>query len=261
MHPIIHLRNLFHSVLKRSFAGRVIKQAISRPATGAIHLVCATRRSEQEFWSDSALGRSLLPCRNDPQLHIHVHYENKLGLPSIYNPHLSNAPSDSLLLLIHDDVWLDTPDWMDRLRKGLGHYDILGVAGNTRLGSTQPAWLFRTIEDGRFVWDTGYLSGEVAHGHRSHGKVQRYGPVPLACKVLDGVFIGMRCRNIKRAKVEFDEIFQFHFYDMDFCRRACDTGLTIGTWPIPITHQSLGAFGGPDWQENFNKYLKKWNSE
>jgi hypothetical protein len=58
--------------------------------------------------------------------------------------------------------------------------------------------------------------------------------------------------------VRFDPRFTFHFYDMDFCRSCERAGLSMGTWPIAITHRSTGAFGSPAWQAGYAEYLAKW---
>jgi hypothetical protein len=259
-HPLIFFRNLVRNIFISTFIGKIFRQILARPATGVIHLVCATRKSKHDFWKNTALGKSLLPFINNPLLQLHIHFENTRGLPAIYNPFLANTAQKDILLFVHDDIWLDSPDWMERLRKGLGHFDIIGVAGNLRLSPTQPAWLFKAIVNDKFVWDYDFLSGEVGHGKSANGRVQRYGPTPIECKVLDGVLLGIRCKNAQRARLRFDETFQFNFYDMDICRSAARAGLTMGTWPIRITHQSKGVFGSPDWLASYGKYLAKWNS-
>jgi GT2 family glycosyltransferase len=58
--------------------------------------------------------------------------------------------------------------------------------------------------------------------------------------------------------VKFDERFDFHFYDMDFCRGAEKAGLRIGTWPIAVTHASGALFGTPAWRSALQVYLDKW---
>ena len=60
------------------------------------------------------------------------------------------------------------------------------------------------------------------------------------------------------AGVRFDERFDFHFYDLDFCRTARANGLRLGTFPLAVTHRSAGGFGSPAWQENAERYLEKW---
>jgi hypothetical protein len=47
---------------------------------------------------------------------------------------------------------------------------------------------------------------------------------------------------------------------MDFCRTARRRNLTLGTWPICLTHQSEGKFGGERWQKSFRVYLDKWGT-
>jgi GT2 family glycosyltransferase len=142
----------------------------------------------------------------------------------------------------------------------LNHFDIIGVAGNTRIVPNQPAWLFSKIEDGKFVWDKGTLSGSIGHGQLRKGQRSLYGPTPESCKLLDGAFLAIRSEVVHRSHLLFDERFKFHFYDMDFCRCASRIGLSLGTWPIELTHQSAGAFGNPAWQECHERYFEKWKS-
>jgi GT2 family glycosyltransferase len=66
--------------------------------------------------------------------------------------------------------------------------------------------------------------------------------VPAACEILDDVLLAIRKSVLMEHDLRFDMRFDFHFYDLDFCREARESGLTLGTWPIAITHQSGGAF-------------------
>jgi GT2 family glycosyltransferase len=107
--------------------------------------------------------------------------------------------------------------------------------------------------------DTAHLSGAVAHGRNPFGRVSAYGPVPAECELLDGVFLAAARRSVLLARgVHFDSRFEFHFYDLDFCRSARAAGLRLGTWPICLTHQSTGAYESPAWLDGYNKYLEKW---
>lgn len=259
LHPIIFFRNTVNRIFENALLGRVLQEIGNKPRNGTLHIISATRLNSEEFWSRSALGQSAQCLLQRSDVKLHIHFNNTLGLPTIYNNHIKAASARDLLLFLHDDVWLSGEDWTSMLRKALGRFDIVGVAGNVRLTEHQPAWLFKSFTSGRFVWDHGYLSGEVGHGKNPQSKPQRYGPTPVQCQVLDGVFLAMYCRNIKRSRVLFDEQFKFHFYDMDFCRSASRAGLTMGTWPIPLTHQSTGAFGSPGWLDAYEKYKAKWN--
>ncbi len=223
-----------------------------------ITLVSATRFSEEEFWSCSALGQSL--SRKDCQdegITLDIHFLNSKGLPDIYNHAIERSKGD-VLVFVHDDVWIDDPRFFDEIRKGLDEFDIIGVAGNRRCLPQQPSWAFI---DAEFTWDSPeYLSGAVAHGQTSHGSVTRYGSTPARCELLDGVLLAARRSALVDNDVRFDPQFEFHFYDLDFCRSASSKGLKLGTWNIRITHQSGGAFGSPGWREMYSLYLSKWDS-
>ena len=221
-----------------------------------VEIICATRFSEQEFWQRSALGISLQRLRHDHRLVAKIQFENRRGLPEIYNERIASADGADLLIFVHDDVWLDDCFLADRVREGLGVFDVIGIAGNRRRAPGQPAWIFA---DERLTRDSrDNLSGAVAHGHASCGAVVFYGPAPAGCELLDGVLLAVRKSTLTASGVRFDPQFDFHFYDLDFCRSARQSGLRLGTWPIAITHQSNGAFGSERWQALYRAYLGKW---
>lgn len=58
--------------------------------------------------------------------------------------------------------------------------------------------------------------------------------------------------------MRFDERFMFDFYDLDFCRSVERAGLRMGTWPIAITHTSVGQSGSPAWRGSLQTYREKW---
>jgi protein O-GlcNAc transferase len=66
--------------------------------------------------------------------------------------------------------------------------------------------------------------------------------VPMACDLLDGVFLAARVKQLRTHAVRFDPQFAFHCYDSDFCYTARARGLRLGTWPLPLTHASAGSF-------------------
>ena len=212
---------------------------------------------ETEFWEKSALGLSLRRLKRDTRLVARVAFENKRGLPEIYNARIDAADAQDLLVFVHDDVWIDDYFLAERVIEGLQAYDVIGVAGNRRRLPGQPAWAF---VDAKFTWDEKVqLSGAVAHGRNPFGAISFFGPAPADCELLDGVLLAARRSKLTAAGLRFDPRFEFHFYDMDFCRSARAKGLRLGTWPICITHQSGGAFGSEAWREKFDKYLAKWN--
>ena len=93
------------------------------------------------------------------------------------------------------------------------------------------------------------------------GRVDWFGPFG-PCEILDGVLFAVR-----RARTAmFDPQFDFHFYDLDFCRAARSMGLILGTWPISLTHAGkpasmveagIGLYDD-QWKRNRARYLAKW---
>lgn len=221
-----------------------------------IEIIAATRLTEKDFWSRSALGISLRRLALDTRMIARIAYSNRRGLPEIYNERIAAADAESVLVFIHDDVWIDDFFFGDRILDGLQAFDVIGVAGNRRRIRDQPAWAF---VDTRFTWDErANLSGCVAHGQHPFGKISYFGLVPCECELLDGVFLAAAKSVLANKGVAFDPRFDFHFYDMDFNRSARQRGLRLGTWPICLTHQSGGAFGPENWSVKYRAYLEKW---
>lgn len=223
-----------------------------------IEIISATRLREDDFWSKSPLGLSLRRLAHDRRLVARLAFANQRGLPDVYNAALSAPDGHNLLVFVHDDVWLDDYFLADRVIEGLRRYDVIGVAGNRRRVPYQPAWAF---VDTAFTWDdTVNLSGSVANGTHPFGAVSFFGEVPADCELLDGVFLAARKSALTANGVLFDPRFDFHCYDLDFCRSARQRGLSLGTWPICLTHQSPGAFGSPAWAQKYGEYIQKWGS-
>lgn len=222
-----------------------------------IEIVSATRLSQQEFVEKSALGLSLRRLQGDKRLRATVAFANSRGLPEVYNSRIQAADGREVLVFMHDDVWIDDYFLPERVLEGLAAFDVIGVAGNRRRVAGQTAWAF--IDEQR-TWDARVnLSGRVAHGKGPFGKVASYGDVvPAECELLDGVFLAARRARLLEKGVLFDPRFDFHFYDMDFCRTARKQGLRLGTWPVCLTHQSGGDFTTEAWKEKYRLYREKW---
>jgi predicted O-linked N-acetylglucosamine transferase (SPINDLY family) len=224
-----------------------------------IRIVSATRMSEAEFWSTSALGLSLRThMLAEHKLQASIAFNNTRGLSEVFNEQIIAAEANDVLVFIHDDVWIDEANFSESVLAGLAQFDVVGVAGNKRMVANQPAWPFLDLQ---FTWDDkANLSGRVGHGKEPFGAVSDYGPVPAACELMDGLFLATTKRALTKAQglVLFDPQFDFHFYDLDFCRTARQAGLRLGTWLVALTHQSGGAFGTENWRHKYQLYLKKW---
>ena len=222
-----------------------------------VTIVSATRFNEKDFREKSALGRSLMQTYAVFNLDRKIFYENARGLGACYNEAIDGVENeDEILIFVHDDVFLADFFWLDKLVHGFTRFDVLGLAGNKRRVSRQPAWAF--IDD-KFTWDdSANLSGVVGHGDGFPCQLSIYGQTMQPLKLLDGVLLAVRKRTLTRNAIRFDEQFRFHFYDMDICRQFEAKNVSMGTIPLGVIHASGGAFGGPDWRDGYETYLQKW---
>lgn len=158
--------------------------------------------------------------------------------------------SGELVVLCHDDIEFITPDWPQQLRRALAHFDLVGVAGTTRLIGS--AWSFAG-------WP--HLRGRVVHGLADG----RYALSTYSLdagdssdiQALDGVF--MACRRVVLDAVPFDaDTFDgFHLYDLDFSFRAHQAGFRLGVaGGIVLSHASQGRFDSV-WQHYGARFLAK----
>jgi GT2 family glycosyltransferase len=183
---------------------------------------------------------------------------NTAGLPSVYNQAIDESDADpAILLFIHDDVHLCDFHWTDTLNRALEQFAVSGVVGNRRRVARQPGWRFL---DERFTRDRREnLSGTVGHGRGyPPERVDVYGPTGQSVCLLDGVMLAAKSETLHARKLRFDEQFDFHFYDLDFCRQAERAGASMGTCAVSLIHESGGSFGGESWRRGYERYLTKW---
>lgn len=252
------LRNTMRNKFKKSFIGKVLLN-MRKEQIPSICFVSATRLDEKDFWSKSLLGRSLKPRLNHTSITAVIAYSNTQGLPEIYNNAIRSAKAD-IIVFLHDDLWLEDTQLIQKIRTSLKYNDIVGVAGNTRRIQGQPAWLFLRDSAGNLALDREHLSGAIKHGNPGQYQISIFGPSPAPCELMDGVFLAAKRELLIKSNVSFDEKFIFDFYDMDFCRTARTSGLSLSTWPIDMIHLSSGVFGNEKWAAMEKVYFKKWRS-
>jgi hypothetical protein len=222
-----------------------------------IKFIVATRYSTEKFWSDAATGMSLALFPS-PHLEVVLYPENTRGLSEVYNKEIEKSKYDPCLLVFaHDDLHILDFFWMQQIFNGLSHFGIVGVAGNRRRVPFQPAWAFI---DEKFTWDQPEnLSGAVGHGSSfPPSAISNFGLPFQEVKLLDGLILAAFSETLIKNHMRFDEKFKFHFYDMDFCRQAEVRGISMGTIPLSLIHQSGGNFGSEDWKSSYQQYLNKW---
>jgi hypothetical protein len=222
-----------------------------------IRFVIATRQTRENFFENTAMGRSL-GLYSFPFIELDLYELNNEGLSRVYNRSIQNAKNNpAILVFAHDDIYLPDFYWADQLVNSLKSFDIVGVAGNKRRISNQPSWAF---VDSNFTWDLPEnLSGVVGHGNGFPScRISVFGPTCQEVKLLDGVFIASHSEFLNDSRIFFDERFDFHFYDLDFCRLAEQKGARMGTWCISLIHESGGNFNSPQWKLAKEKYFSKW---
>jgi hypothetical protein len=222
-----------------------------------IRVIVATRESESNFFAKTATGRSL-SIYQSPFIEIRLFPNNTSGLPSLYNIAISESNDDpAILVFIHDDVHILDFFWVGQILDALVQFDLVGLAGNKRRVSKQPAWAFI---DSNFTWDNREnLSGVVGHGKGfPPDNLSLFGPTRQEVKLLDGVMLIANSVTLLRHDIKFDEQFDFHFYDLDFCRQIEQKGLKMGTWSISVIHESGGNFGSEGWSRGYQRYIEKW---
>lgn len=222
-----------------------------------IRVVIATRMKHADFMNKSATGRTLR-LTSHRKLELIVTSENQQGLPKLYNQIIKDSVENpAVLVFAHDDLHFLDYHWCHHLVDGLKEFDIVGLVGNRRRISGQVSWAF--VND-KFEWDDKVnLSGVIAHGRQFPPDIlSRFGDPRQEVKLLDGMFIAARSETLINNSILFDERFDFHFYDMDFCRQAEVKKLRCGTWDISMIHESSGGFDNRTWFESKKIYFDKW---
>lgn len=142
-----------------------------------------------------------------------------------------------VLILCHDDIEILTPNFTSLLLERLKRFDLLGVAGTSRL--TGPEWSSAGMP---------HLFGQIAYPPTAdalYDVVQWSVPAPFVDSIvaLDGLLIAGKREVFER--VPFDEaLFQgFHHYDLDFTYRAHLAGYKLGVCcDFAVIHDSMGNY-------------------
>jgi len=242
-----------------------------------LRIVSATRLGPDSFWKESFLGRSLQLIPEVLRPEVCITFDNVgptvRGLSSIYNEAIDAAPDDVALLFVHDDVFIHDPFLAARIAEAFKQYDVVGLVGSRGADPRQPSFVLAFDENlNKIGWqpprvgDVGMvLSGAVSHpgptGAVPLVQLNVYGPLSADCTLLDGLFLAASAAALNAKELRFDEAFDFHLYDIDFCRSASQMGLRLGTWPICVSHLAQGdGFGSEAFKVAARRYLDKWRT-
>jgi GT2 family glycosyltransferase len=149
-----------------------------------------------------------------------------------YNRGLHRAQGD-LCVFSHDDIEILSPDLGALLRRHLTTFDVIGVAGTTRLAGM--GWASSGIR---------FARGMVTHRVNGDYVVQLFGvrePVCEGIVALDGVFFAARRGVAERIGFDEQTFDGWHGYDTDFVFRCYLDGFRIAVCPaIELIHFSTG---------------------
>jgi GT2 family glycosyltransferase len=171
-----------------------------------------------------------------------------------YNRGIARSRGD-VLILSHDDIEILTPDFAARVRDHLSVYDLIGVAGTTRLvagkwSAAGDPYLF-TLMTSPFEGGAGYATAMLGGGPL----------VAPGIQALDGVLLALR-REVAEA-IPFDgEVFDgFHLYDLDFSYRAYRAGFKLAVCrDIAMIHQSTGHYDSI-WEAYKRRFEAKYRAD
>jgi tetratricopeptide (TPR) repeat protein len=167
-----------------------------------------------------------------------------------YSRGIMKANGD-ILIFSHDDIEIVSPDFAAKLMSYLGVYDLIGVAGTTKL--VGPAWVYAG-------WP--HSHGQVGHIHKVTGQltVQAF-DIRTRCisnaQAMDGIFLAARREVAERVGFDQTTFDGWHHYDLDFTFSAYLAGFRSAICnDICIIHESIGNWG-EDWQHYANAFMQK----
>jgi hypothetical protein len=228
-----------------------------------IKIICATKKNEDEFYQQTATGKSIVATISASKVDVMLYSNNSVGLGEIYNDAIEKTKRDpAILVFMHDDVWIADFFYADRIREALEKFDITGVVGSKVRVNKQPSWchMHYDSQNNRLIQhNTNNLSGLIGHGSQLPKKIDYFGPSMLECKLLDGVILATKNNSLISSNTYFDSQFKFHFYDVDFCRSAEQNKLKMGTMRLSVIHESYGGYQSEAWRESYKNYIAKWS--
>jgi len=211
-------------------------------------IVCATSfKDKEEFQNKSPLSISLEKMGWDA--FSNILYDNKEGLPKIYNSFLTEENKHKKIIFLHHDVLIEDILLFEKLEIAFEKYDIVGLAGAKKCNIKSPmsAW--------HLMCDREDMIGEVAHSKDKKYWTTVFGPTDSRALILDGVFIAVDVDKLLETNTKFDENFDFHHYDITFCLKANQNKLKMGVYPIKITHFGLGdSMNSENWKQSSEKF-------
>jgi GT2 family glycosyltransferase len=181
-----------------------------------------------------------------------IRIDDATGMSEGYNRGVRLAKYDQLLFS-HDDIEILEDDFQPKLMTRLGKYDLIGIAGATRVCG--PRWI-----------DAGppYIFGQVLHIMNDSMVVDMYNNshrVFSGMMVIDGVFMATHRRIVEKHPFDQTIFRSFHFYDVDFSLRLYMAGLNVAVCcDLGIIHNSGGSYN-ESWAAEAERFFTKHRSQ
>ena len=218
---------------------------MERPVAPELSIVVCSIDA-RKFEQVSRNYRSLFAGREVEIIGIH----DARSLAEGYTRGIAQA-NGTRLILSHDDIEILSPDFAARIDRHLDDFDLVGIAGTTRLVSGKWA-------------DAGdpYVFTLVTSPDPEHGgyATMMLGGGPLVVpgiQALDGVFMALRREVATAIPFDGDTFDGFHLYDLDFSFRAHRAGFKLAVCrDVVLIHESTGTYDAA-WEEYKRRFESK----
>jgi len=167
-----------------------------------------------------------------------------------YNRGIRRATGE-ILVFSHDDIEIVSSDFAAKLLAHLTRFDLIGVAGTTRLIGGN--WLHAG-------WP--HIHGQIGSPGEKPGSIkvrvfQIRGVATENAQAMDGVFLAVRREVVER--IGFDEVTLdgWHLYDLDFTYSAHLAGFRAAIChDLCLVHDSSGDYSR-EWQYSARRFEEK----
>lgn len=225
-------------------------------------VVCCTQKSKfKDYLLDESIWNHQLLCQS--------YLNNTESLAKRYNQAIDDALEENrdCLILVHDDVILEE-DPIPKLEKLFDDYDLVGVAGTSKIELKSPA-LWHLMGGG---FQGGHLHGCVQHlskeilSHiplleREIKPASIFGSYPHKVVMIDGVFMALNRKAMEEVNFDEDCPSKFHFYDLIASLDFHLKGGRVGVGDILITHASPGLRSVTDeWKLGEKYFFEKYGN-
>lgn len=193
-------------------------------------------------------------CLNDKRSYC-TYNNNTRGLATVYNEAVTcdhHGRVYDWIVFVHADAMIDTADLDLKLAELGEKYDVVGVAGTSKIQLKEPClW---------HLMGQGSMHGAVAHTLPNEQKSMSYfGPYPSRAVLIDGVFMAVKTEVFKKVKFDENCPSKFHFYDLIFSMDCHNAGFRVGVGDIMVTHDSPGLREfTPDFLAGQEYFLQKY---